>query len=208
VGGSENTFVPFTPKPSSMNKYIFSLLTATALVLLAACGAPAQPAADKAKAEEMKADSAKHAQLEANKESMKKIFTMFETGKTEGIESIVADNIVSHVEPMPGMTSTGLQLLKETITASHAMWPDAKWAITSMVAEGDMVFAHYHMTGTVAPNSMGPGMPAESKSVDMNGVDIARFENGKAVEHWGYWEEMKMMQQLGMMPPPGEPAKK
>jgi predicted SnoaL-like aldol condensation-catalyzing enzyme len=190
-----------------MNKHIFSLLPATALVLLAACSAPADPAADKARAEEMKADSAKHAQLEANKEATKKIFTMFETGNTEGIENIVADNIVSHVEPMPGITSKGLQQLKETITMGHAMWTDAKWAITSIVAEGDMVFAHYHMTATMKPGSMGPGMPAENKAIDANGVDIVRFENGKGVEHWGYWEEMKMMQQMGMMPPSGEPAK-
>ena len=30
-------------------------------------------------------------------------------------------------------------------------------------------------------------------------VDVLRFENGKVVEHWGYMEEMKMMEQLGMM---------
>ncbi|HEX2617502.1 MAG TPA: ester cyclase, partial [Flavobacteriales bacterium] len=188
--------------------HIFGLLPATALVLLAACGAPADPATDKARAEEMKADSAKHATLEANKEAMKKVFTMFETGKTEGIENIVADNIVSHVEPMPGTTSTGLQLLKETIAMQHTMWPDAKWAVTSMVAEGDLVFAHYHMTGTMNAGSMGPGMPAANKPIDINGVDIVRYENGKGVEHWGYWEESKMMQQMGMMPPAEEAGKK
>jgi hypothetical protein len=44
------------------------------------------------------------------------------------------------------------------------------------------------------------------------GCDILRFENGKAAEHWGYMEEGKMMQQLGLMPAPGaapaKPAKK
>jgi predicted SnoaL-like aldol condensation-catalyzing enzyme len=191
-----------------MNKHFSSSVVAACMALLvAACGAPADPAADKARAEEMKADSAKHAQLEANKEATKKVFTMFETGNTEGIENIVADNIVSHVEPMPGITSKGLEQLKETITKGHAMWPDAKWTITSMAAEGDMVFAHYHMTGTLNAGSMGPGMPAENKSIDANGVDIVRFENGKGVEHWGYWEEMKMMQQMGMMPPPGDMGK-
>ncbi|MDP4229751.1 MAG: hypothetical protein Q8916_05030 [Bacteroidota bacterium] len=26
--------------------------------------------------------------------------------------------------------------------------------------------------------------------------------NGKAVEHWGFYDNMKMMADLGMMPPP------
>ena len=70
-----------------------------------------------------------------------------------------------------------------------------------MWADKDMVIAHYTMTG-MNSGPMGE-MPATNKSVNVNGVDIVRFENGKAVEHWGYWEEMKMMQQLGMMPEMG-----
>ena len=38
--------------------------------------------------------------------------------------------------------------------------------------------------------------------------DSFMFADGKMVEHWGYIEEMKMMQQLGMMPPPDAAAKK
>ena len=50
------------------------------------------------------------------------------------------------------------------------------------------------------------GMPATNKKIDVEGVDIIRFKNGKAVEHWGVYDNMKMMQQLGMMPPPPLPS--
>jgi hypothetical protein len=43
-------------------------------------------------------------------------------------------------------------------------------------------------------------MPATNKKVDGRGMDWTRWENGKFVERWGAFEEMKMMQQLGMMP--------
>jgi predicted SnoaL-like aldol condensation-catalyzing enzyme len=46
---------------------------------------------------------------------------------------------------------------------------------------------------------MGEGMPATNKPIDIHTVDVLRFENGKVVEHWGYMEEFKMMEQLGMM---------
>lgn len=183
------------------------LLTAGALALLAACGAPADPAHDKMMADckqMMAADSTAKATMNTNKEAVKKVFAMFESGKTDGIETCVADNMVEH-SPTPGITSTGLQGLKDAIAMNHAAFPDTKITVLSLVAEGDLVTAHYNMKGTNS-GAMG-SMPATNKTMDVNGVDIVRFENGKGVEHWGYWEEAKMMQQLGLAPPPAEAGK-
>jgi predicted ester cyclase len=45
------------------------------------------------------------------------------------------------------------------------------------------------------------GIPATGKSVDVNGVDIVRFgDDGVAREHWGVFDALKMMQQLGVVP--------
>jgi len=134
--------------------------------------------------------------MEKNKESMKKVFDMFTTGNSQGVENYVSENQVDH-NPMPGLKSTGIQALKDMIAMHHTAFPDTKITVISMVAEGDMVVAHYNMKGT----NTGPmgNMPATNKPMDVNGVDIVRFADGKGVEHWGYWEESKMMQQLGMM---------
>ena len=81
------------------------------------------------------------------------------------------------------------------------MMPDVHMTTEYMIASGDTVFAKIKMTGT---NSGGTGqMPATNKSFDVEGVDIIVMKDGKAAERWGYAEEMKMMQQLGMMPEPG-----
>jgi steroid delta-isomerase-like uncharacterized protein len=137
------------------------------------------------------------ASTEKNKEAMKKVFDAFESGKTDGLENYVAENMIEHTKD-PSIKGTGLEGLKEAVTTYHAAFPDMKNTIYSMVADGDMVVAHFNMKGTNS-GAMG-GMPATNKPIDVNGVDIVRFENGKAVEHWSYSEEMKMMQQLGMMP--------
>jgi predicted ester cyclase len=34
-------------------------------------------------------------------------------------------------------------------------------------------------------------------------IDIVRIAGGKAVEHWGQMDSMRMMQQLGVIPAPG-----
>ena len=47
-----------------------------------------------------------------------------------------------------------------------------------------------------------PDMPAGP--IDMNGVEVVRFKDGKAVEHWGFMQPADMMKM--MAPPP--PAKK
>jgi predicted ester cyclase len=50
------------------------------------------------------------------------------------------------------------------------------------------------------------GMPATGKGVDVQAIDIVRFgDDGLAHEHWGVFDVMAMMQQLGAVPT-GAPA--
>ena len=39
-----------------------------------------------------------------------------------------------------------------------------------------------------------------SKSFTVSAIDIIRFADGKAVEHWGNQDDLGMMQQLGVIP--------
>ena len=162
-------------------------LLAGAAFMLASCGGPAaDPKAE---------------MMAKNKEAVQKINDMFMSGTSDGIENYVAENMVEHT-PDPMIKSTGIQYLKDAIRTYKLQFPDLKFTTLSMAAEGDWVMTHFNMTGT----NTGPmgDMPATNKTVDVNGVDIVRFENGKGVEHWGYWEEIKWMTQMGMMPAPGE----
>lgn len=186
-----------------MKKYL--LFTVPAIAGLVSCTAPADPAAEKMMADHMammKADSAADATAAAARECFLKVAAMFESGSTEGIEGCVAENFIEH-QPAPGITTTGIQGLKDVVAMHHGAFPDTKMTIVSSAMEGDMMYVHFNMKGTNT-GAMGPDMPATGKAIDVNGMDVLRFENGKAVEHWGYWEEVKMMTQLGMMPAPGE----
>ena len=144
------------------------------------------------------ADSAKHAGMEQMKQATQRFFDMWLTGKADGIEEFVGENFTSH-NPIPGVTSTGIQQMKDMIAVSSSTFTGSKVEDMNMTADGDRVVAHYRWKA-VNTGSMDESMPATNKPIDVYGVDIVRFENGKIVEHWGYMEEMKMMQQLGMMP--------
>ena len=185
------------------------LLTLPAIAGLVSCTAPSNPEADKMMADHMammKSDSTAKANETVCMDCFKKVYAMFETGNSDGIETCVADNMVEHT-PAPGLTTTGIQGLKDVIAMNHVAFPDMKMTVLSSAVVGDMGYVHFNQKGTNT-GAMGPGMPATGKAIDINGVDVVRFENNKAVEHWGYWENEKMMQQLGLMPPPGGEAKK
>lgn len=177
-----------------------------ALLLLASCGGEH---ADHNMSSEhmtaMKADSAARAQMAAQEVTMRTIVDLFNTSSTEGVENLLTENFVDH-QMDPSITTTGLQGVKDMMALYHTAFPDFKQEIIAMSTTGDRTYVHTHITGT----NSGPwgAMPATNKAMDLMGVDIVRFENGKAAEHWGYMEEAKMMTQLGLMPPPGDEKKK
>jgi steroid delta-isomerase-like uncharacterized protein len=145
----------------------------------------------------MSADSAKQASMEQMKQTAQRFLDLWFTGNTDGIEEIVVENFVSHMS-MPGVSSTGIQQLKDLVAKSSTAFTANKTEDMHMIAEGDRVVMHYRWKG-VNTGSMDEGMPATNKAIDVHTVDVLRFENGKVAEHWGYMEEFKMMEQLGMM---------
>ena len=188
---------------------IKQLLLAFPLAMLAACGGGSSPEHDKMMADHtamLAADSANTAATDQMKQAAQRFLDTWWSGKSDGLEEIVAENFTSHMS-IPGVTSTGIQQLKDLIAISSAAFTENKAEDLHMTAEGDRVIAHYRWKAKNT-GSMGEGMPATNAPMDVYCVDILRFENGKIVEHWGYMEEMKMMQQLGMMGGAGDPAKK
>jgi steroid delta-isomerase-like uncharacterized protein len=132
-----------------------------------------------------------------NQEMMRKFYDeVINKHNAAYVDSVVASDYVEHCAD-PGYTPdrSGLRKSWEDFLKGY---PDLNTKINFMVADTDCVTTQYTLTGTNS-GSVG-GMPATGKKINVDGVDIVRFKNGKAVEHWGYMDEMKMMTQLGMMP--------
>ena len=145
----------------------------------------------------MKADSVKN----ANIESYRKVIDMMNTGKMDDMGKYIDDKMVDH-QMMPGQ-KPGLAGLKEMMMGMHTAIPDMKFTINQITADSNTIWALSTMTGTNTGSMM--GMPPTGKAINVQAVDIIRLSNGKAVEHWGFMEEKKMMEQMGMMPHEGPP---
>jgi len=85
---------------------------------------------------------------------------------------------------------------KQRITALRKAFPDLHLTIDDLIAEGDKVVFRITLRGTHQGAFM--GIAPTGKPVTVTAIDIARFVNGKIVEHWGQMDSLGLMQQLGV----------
>ena len=137
---------------------------------------------------------------EQNKANMRRFYDeVFNAGNTSVVDELVAPDFVEH-EEFPGL-SGGRDGLKQFVTMMRTAFPDARMDVHDLMADGDKVVARLTMSGTQRGDFF--GIPASGKSMSVTTIDIIRFENGQAVEHWGATDSAKMLEQLGAIPSPG-----
>jgi predicted ester cyclase len=92
---------------------------------------------------------------------------------------------------------------KQLAGAFLAAFPGGEHTIEDMIGEGDKVVTRVIYHGTHTGDLM--GMPPTGKQVAVSAMIIDQVANGKIVETWRLFDQMGMMQQLGVIPVP-EPA--
>jgi steroid delta-isomerase-like uncharacterized protein len=123
----------------------------------------------------------------------------FTGGNLDLIDEMVAADGVDHQAP-PG-TAPGVEGLKQFLSMFRSAFPDLRATVDQVIAEGDTIAARFTMSGTHQGEFF--GIPPTGKRMEITGIDVVRFENGKMVEHWGNQDDLGMMQQLGVIPMPG-----
>ena len=130
-------------------------------------------------------------------ELAKSFYPLFEKGDWAGIEKLVAPDFKEHNAMMTSENYNRDSLMKY-LKMNKEAFPDMKIEALHAAADGDLVFIHYHFTGTNTGSMM--GMPATNKKVDYMGVDLVRIKDSVATEHWDYGDNVTFMKQMGMMP--------
>jgi predicted ester cyclase len=116
------------------------------------------------------------------------------------VDEVAGANYVSHSFP-PGLPP-GREGLKAFVGAFHAAFPDGHLSIDQMIVEGDTIATRLTFHGTHTGNFM--SIPPTGKKVTVPALDMARYVDGKLVEHWGGPDQMSLLQQLGVIPAPGQ----
>jgi steroid delta-isomerase-like uncharacterized protein len=104
---------------------------------------------------------------------------------------LYADEAVLHRAPP---LAPGLEAIKEWYRSLWRAFPDAHITLGNVIAEGEFVANNFRLQGS----HRGPflGVPESGKRIDVEGVTILRFRDGKCVERWSQTDVMGIMRQI------------
>ena len=129
--------------------------------------------------------------------TMKRLYDLINAGDIDGFGELLAEDFVEH-EEMPGLEPSK-EGVKQLFHMYRAAFPDLRMEAQDILVSGDKAVARVRATGTHQGEFL--GMPATGKSVDVQLIDITRFgDDGLAREHWGVFDTLAMLQQLGVIP--------
>ena len=82
-------------------------------------------------------------------------------------------------------------------SAYRNAFPDTRLQIDDIVGEGDTVAARWSGTGTHSGDGL--GFPATGKQVHFRGMSFIRVEGGKIAEAWNDFDQLGMLQEIGIV---------
>jgi steroid delta-isomerase-like uncharacterized protein len=82
-----------------------------------------------------------------------------------------------------------------------AAFPDLQFMPDDLLAHGEQVVARFTARGT--QTGVFQGIPATGRPAAVSGIAIYRLAGGKVVEQWLEYDQLGLLQQLGVIPTPG-----
>jgi steroid delta-isomerase-like uncharacterized protein len=136
---------------------------------------------------------------EDNKALVRRFYDeVFNNKNMAGVDAFVAPNVIDHSLP-PGAPGE-IEGVRQTITMFLTAFPDLNLTLEDIIAEGDKVVVRWTMRGTHQGASL--GMPPTGKQFTLPGISLVRLDGGMAAETWVSFDQLVMLQQLGLAPAP------
>jgi steroid delta-isomerase-like uncharacterized protein len=139
--------------------------------------------------------------LEDNKDVIRAyVETIFNQQQVDRADELVAPDYLDHAA-LPGQ-APGLEGAKKKWAMYLTGIPDLRVTIEELVAEADKVAVCRSYEGTHRGELL--GVPPTGKQVRVGGISIFRLAGGKIAEQWEQLDRLALMQQLGVLPTPGQ----
>jgi steroid delta-isomerase-like uncharacterized protein len=112
------------------------------------------------------------------------------------IEEFYAPSLVWHE---PDQDVEGYEQAKQFTSTLFTAFPDLNISVEDVIGEGDQAVSRYTVRGTHQGETEEFG-PATGRQIEIKGITIHRFEDGKIVEEWEAYDNLSTLQQLGLVP--------
>ncbi len=138
--------------------------------------------------------------VEQNKAVRRRFFEeVVNQGNLALVDELLSPDFVDH----SGMFGApGREGARQGWAAFHAAFASFHSTLEDLIAEGDKVVQRFTARGTHTGEWM--GIPATGKQVEVTGMAIHRIAGGKIAENWANMDMLGFMQQLGLVPAPGQ----
>jgi steroid delta-isomerase-like uncharacterized protein len=141
--------------------------------------------------------------LEANKDLVHRFTTVLNAADWDALDELLTEDFSRHCQATPDVQVNSREEFKQLQESFLVSMPDQNITIEMLVAEGDKVAAYATYSGTQT-GPMGD-FPATGKSVKSKFLSIFRITNGRIAELWVEYDNLAMLSQLGLFPPPAAP---
>ena len=139
---------------------------------------------------------------EQNKNNVRRLFEeVWNKGHVSVADELFSPTYTHHDSSTPDV-GRGPESEKKRATLYRNAFPDIRFAIEDIIAEGETVVARWSCRGTHKGDLN--GIAPTGKQFNITGVSIARFTNGKMFEGFVNWDALGLMQQLGVVPELGK----
>ena len=131
---------------------------------------------------------------EQNKAIARRAFEeILSKGRFELAEQLYAKDFVNH-----GIhRNASLEEDQAALKGWHQAFPDVSIVPEKLIAEDDLVTIFWIASGT--NTGTGNGLPATGKKAELAGITIWRIVDGKIKEEWSAFDQLSLMQQLGLL---------
>lgn len=114
------------------------------------------------------------------------------------VDEFVAPTAIGH---SPTGTMQGIAEYRQFLAGYFTAFPDLHFTLNEVLVEGDTSVVHWAASGTHQGHLA--GIPPTGKPATNSGVTIDHWTNGKVQEEWIFFDNLSVMQQLGVIPTPG-----
>lgn len=120
-------------------------------------------------------------------------------GRLDLVEEFFDEDVIDHYRPgSPGLR--GRKQSQDVMGMVRAALPDIHVSLDDVIAEGDRVVTRWNWTATHEGELL--GVSATGKPITNSGTTIYRFANARIAEVWNFFDELGLMQQMGVVPTP------
>jgi steroid delta-isomerase-like uncharacterized protein len=139
-------------------------------------------------------------QIEANKALVLRFAEAQNNLDYELLEELVADDLRRHCQATPDIDVRSRDEFLDLLRFWETATPDMRVTINQMLAEDDRVAVHATLVGTQS----GPigDIPATGRPIRSDYLAILRIADNQIAEIWVEWDNVTILTQLGMFPPP------